>query len=66
MVLTATANKDTLATVVSRLAMQDLVIISLAPDRENIKLMVESCPDLCNLCKVLARDHSEVFSFKNL
>ena len=56
MALTATATKATLAIVQTRLAMQDPVIIGLAPDRPNIKLIVEPCPDLHELCVVLAKE----------
>lgn len=55
MALTATATKATLATVKKRLAMQDPVIIGLTPDRPNIKLIVDRCPDLHELCVVLAK-----------
>ena len=55
MALTATATKATLASVKSRLAMQDPVVIGLTPERPNIKLIVEPCPDLHKLCEVLAK-----------
>ena len=48
MALTATATKATVSIVVSQLAMQDPAIIGLAPDRPNIKLVVDRCPDLYN------------------
>ena len=56
MALTATATKATLASVKSRLAMQDPVVIGLTPERPNIKLIVEPCPDLNKLCEVLAKE----------
>ena len=56
MALTATATKDTLASVKKRLAMQDPVIVGLPPDRPNIKLITEPCPELCKLCEVLAKE----------
>ena len=59
MALTATATKATVSIVVSRLAMQDPAIIGLAPDRPNIKLVVDRCPDLYNLCKFLAKELKE-------
>ena len=56
MALTATATDATLASVKSRLAMEDVVIIGLRPDRSNIKLIVEPCPDITVLCESLAKD----------
>ena len=56
MALTATATKATLASVKSRLAMQDPVVIGLTPERPNIKLIVEPCPYLNKLCEVLAKE----------
>ena len=56
MALTATATDATLASVKSRLAMEDVVIIGLRPDRSNIKLIVEPCPDIIVLCESLAKD----------
>ena len=48
MALTATATKATLDCVIARLGMQNPVVIGLAPDRPNIKLTVETCPnELC-------------------
>ena len=56
MALTATATDATLASVKSRLAMEDLVIIGERPDRSNIKIIVEPCPDITVLCESLAKD----------
>ncbi|XP_065894572.1 ATP-dependent DNA helicase RecQ-like [Dysidea avara] len=56
MALTATAIKTTLSSVKSRLAMEDPVIVGLPPDRSNIKMIVEPCPDLSELCEELAKD----------
>jgi len=56
MALTATATDATLASVKSRLAMKDVVIIGLRQDRSNIKLIVELYPDITVLCESLAKD----------
>ena len=56
MALTATATKTTLASVNSRIAMQNPVVIGVTPERPNIKLIVEPCPDLYQLCEVLAKE----------
>ena len=59
MALTATATKTTLSSVKSRLAMEDPVIVGLPPDRSNIKMIVEPCPDLSELFEELAKDLRE-------
>ena len=59
MALTATATRTTLSSVKSRLAMEDPVIVCLPPDRSNIKIIVEPCPDLSELCEELAKDLHE-------
>jgi len=56
MVLTATATKATFSSVKSCLAMKNPVVIGLPPDRSNIKLIVEPCPDLHELCEVLSTE----------
>ena len=56
MALTATATKDTLSSVKMRLAMKDPVIVGLPPDRPNIKLVTEPCPELSELCEALAKE----------
>jgi len=58
MALTATATRTTLSSVKSRLAMVDPVIVGLPP-RSNIKMIVEPCPDLSELCENLAKDLCE-------
>jgi len=59
MVLTATATRTTLSSVKSRLTMEDPVIVGLPPNRPNIKMNVEPCPDLSALCEALAKDLRE-------
>ena len=59
MALTATATKDTLDCVISRLGMENPVIIGLPPDRANVKLTVEPCPDVLTLCKALVKELME-------
>ena len=59
MALTATATKATLDCVISHLGMQDPVVVGLAPDRPNIKLIVELCPDVLTLCKALVKELME-------
>jgi len=56
MALTATTTKDTLTCVKKRLAMQDPVIVGLPPNRPNIKLVTEPCPELRKFCKALAKE----------
>ena len=59
MALTATATKDTLDCVISRLGMENPVIIGLPPDRSNVKLTVKPCPDVLALCKALVKELME-------
>ena len=63
MALTATATKSTLDCVISRLALQDPVIIGLPPDRPNIKLLVEPYPSIPELCFKLAEELKEKRNF---
>ena len=51
-----TATKDTLTSVKKRLAMQEPVIVGLPPDRANIKLVTEPCPELRKFCEALAKE----------
>ena len=51
--LTATATKETLESVIGRLALQDPAIIGLPPDRNNIKYSVKECPSMKELCHKL-------------
>ena len=52
--LTATATKETLDSVRSRLSLQDPAIIGLPPDRTNIKYSVKDCPSMKDLCQQLS------------
>ena len=52
--LTATATKETLECVKSRLSLQDPIIIGLPPDRVNIKYIVKECPAVKDLCHQLS------------
>jgi len=56
MALTATSTKTTLSSVKSRLVMEDAVVIGLSPQRSNIKIIVEPCPDMMVLCESLSKD----------
>ena len=56
--LTATATKDTLESVISRLSLQDPAIIGLPPDRINIKYIVKECPSMKDLCHQLSEELS--------
>jgi len=49
----------TLSSVKSRLAMEDPMIVGLPPYRSNIKMIVEPCSDLSELCENLAKDLRE-------
>ena len=51
--LTATATKETLESVITRLSLQDPIIIGLQPDRINIKYIVKECPSVKDLCHQL-------------
>ena len=57
--LTATATRNTLECVTSRLAMDKPTVIGLSPDRPNIKLSVQPCPSITTLCKQLADELKE-------
>lgn len=52
--LTATATKETLESVKSRLSLQDPAVIGLPPDRVNIKYTVKDCPPVKDLCHQLS------------
>lgn len=57
--LTATATKNTLECVTSRLAMNWPAIIGLPPDRHNIKLSVQPCPSIPTMCRQLSDELKE-------
>ena len=52
--VTATATKETLDSVTSRLSLEKPVLIGLPPDRINIKYAVNPCPNLTKFCSQLA------------
>ena len=54
--LTATATRETLKCVISRISMKNPVIIGLPPDRPNIKLSVYPCPTILRMCEWLAKE----------
>ena len=56
MALTATATKETLEVVKSRLSLVNPVLIGLSPNRPNIKLYVKKCKDLQLFCQQLSDD----------
>ena len=56
MALTATATRETLKCVISRISMKNPVIIGLPPDRPNIKLSVYPCPAIPRMCEWLAKE----------
>ena len=57
--LTATATRNILECITSRLAMDKPTVIGLPPDRPNIKLSVQSCPSIATLCKQLTDEIKE-------
>ena len=59
LVLTATATRNTLECVTSRLAMDKPTVIGLPPDRPNIRLSVQPWPSINILCKQLADELKE-------
>ena len=56
MALTATATKDTLEVVISRLSLKNPVIIGLPPNRDNTMFRIKSLPTLEKFCMTLASD----------
>ena len=56
MALTATATKDTLEVVISRLSLKNPVIIGLPPNRDNTMFRIKSLPTLEKFCTTLASD----------
>ena len=59
MALTATATKQTYDIVCSRLSMQDVVTITLPPERSNIKYLVKALPKMKDLALPLVREMKE-------
>lgn len=57
--LTATATKDTVQVVCSRLSLVDSVVIALPMDRSNLMLTVKEKPTIEEYCKQLSQDFND-------